>query len=67
MTMCHCITYAGIRDILEHCKELSFLRLVNNEGLTEGDLNAIRVNITNNAESRTVPMIFQLSRSYTSF
>jgi hypothetical protein len=59
---CHSITYAGIMDILEHCKELCYLKLEHMEELTETDINAIRVNIANNAESRTVPLIFDSSR-----
>jgi hypothetical protein len=35
------ITYAGIKDIIEHCTELCDLTLKYMAGLTEADMNAI--------------------------
>jgi hypothetical protein len=38
---CSSITYAGIKDIIEHCTELCYLELENMSGLTKADMKAI--------------------------
>jgi hypothetical protein len=41
MHCCQSITYAGIKDIIEHCTELCDLKLKRMRGLTKADMNAI--------------------------
>jgi hypothetical protein len=41
MRYCEAITYAGIKDIIEHCKELCYLRLYYMDSLTEVDMNTL--------------------------
>jgi hypothetical protein len=43
MMYCEAITYSGIKDIIEHCKELCYLKLEGMDGLTitEPDMNII--------------------------
>jgi hypothetical protein len=41
MTYCSAITYAGIKEIIEHCKELCYLRLNSMDSLTEVDMNTL--------------------------
>jgi hypothetical protein len=38
MRYCDAITYAGIKDIIEHCKELCYLSLYSMGSLTEVDM-----------------------------
>jgi hypothetical protein len=43
LAFCDAITYAGIKDIIEHCKELCYLKLDARSGLQFqiADMNAI--------------------------
>jgi hypothetical protein len=41
LAFCEYITYAGIMDIIEHCKELCYLQLEDMESLTVADMTAI--------------------------
>jgi hypothetical protein len=38
---CHLITITAINDILEHCKEICYLKFYNMMGLTKADMNYI--------------------------